>query len=130
VKATSLEDPTKAGTAVITLASRVSISSVIVVPGQSSATITWVSDLDSDSSVLYGVQPSALNLSMSRSLFSRVHALTVNSLSAGVPYYYRVVSKTTGTVSGAWPGLNSPPATLEITGASAHPAPQPPRNTR
>jgi hypothetical protein len=130
VRATSLEDPTKAGAAVVTLASRVSLSSVVVVPGQASATITWVSDLVSDSSVLYGSQASALNQSVASRFHSRVHALTLDRLSSGVPYYFRVVSKTTGTVSGTWPDLSSPPAKFEMTGPPRMISPPPPRSTR
>jgi hypothetical protein len=91
------------------------ISTVAVSSSLNAATITWTSDVQSNSRVDYGTSPSTLNLSVTSPTLVTAHSLALTGLTAGTTYYYRVTSNdfagsTTSPVSGNSPASFITPA--------------------
>ena len=69
------------------------ISDVIAnMSGSSIAIITWTTDEFADSTVLYGTQPGVYSQTVSDPLYYKEHVVTLNSLTPGTTYYYKVRS--------------------------------------
>jgi len=60
--------------------------------GYNNATITWTTDLSSDSLVIYGLSLSNLNLSNSNAALVTSHTISLSSLFANTTYFYNVTS--------------------------------------
>ena len=70
------------------------ISNIVVSGlGQSSATVTWTTDTNSDSQVDYGLTSSYGSSSALNSSLVTSHSIPLSSLSAGTLYHYRVKSR-------------------------------------
>ena len=76
----------------------VSISSVVATPNSNgTATITWTTNVASNSTVSYGTTASNLNLTSSNANQVTNHSVALSGLSTNVPYYFRVSSTDTLT---------------------------------
>jgi phosphodiesterase/alkaline phosphatase D-like protein len=115
VTATSVADPSKSGSAPVTLASSAPpvISSVNAAgTGTGTATVTWVTDRPADSRIDYGTSPDSLTLSATNSTLVTGHSLTLSGLTTGTRYYYRVASADSAGLSATWPPLSGAPASF------------------
>jgi hypothetical protein len=103
-----LDDVQFACTSVIDVTPPV-ISAVTATPGPSgtTATIDWLTDEFSTSSVLYGTSPGSLTLSASSSSMVVTHSLPLASLTPSTTYYFRVTSEDASSNSATEP---QPPA--------------------
>lgn len=70
------------------------ISNVNASPTEANATVTWDTDLSSNSSVEYGVSSGSYLLTASSGTLTTGHSLLLSSLSPNVTYFYRVTSCT------------------------------------
>ncbi|RJQ33237.1 MAG: hypothetical protein C4562_00705, partial [Actinobacteria bacterium] len=68
------------------------VSDVNIDTGVSSATITWKTNIDSDSHILYGTTQ-ALGRETGSSTLGTTHSVTVSNLRPGTKYYYRIKSR-------------------------------------
>jgi phosphodiesterase/alkaline phosphatase D-like protein len=68
------------------------ISAVTATPGTTTAAITWTTDELSSSRVDYGTSSATLNLNASIATLVTSHSITLNGLTQGVTYFYRVTS--------------------------------------
>ncbi len=108
------------------------ISAVNAAPGAdgTSATITWTTDENSDSSVRYGTVSGGLNLSSSTGALVTSHSITLSGLTAGTTYYFTVSSKdaSNNSASSAEASFATPacyPLTLTHTGTGSNPVASP-----
>lgn len=88
------------------------ISSVNAVTAATSATITWSTDEPATSRVDYGTSPTALNVSATGTTPVTSHSLTLNGLSTGATYYFRVSSADASGNSTTSPAPPSQPGTF------------------
>jgi uncharacterized protein (TIGR03437 family) len=75
------------------------ISNVEAAPSNTTATITWTTNIASSSAVNYGTSSSALSLSASNTTMTTSHSVTLTGLAPGTQYYYMVNSSTSTTTS-------------------------------
>lgn len=71
------------------------ISAISATPGSTSATITWTTNENANSVVLFGTSPGNLNLNASGPASVTAHSVTLTGLAMGTPYYFRVSSTDT-----------------------------------
>ena len=88
------------------------ISGVVAVPSQTSATVTWTTDAV-DSLVDFGTSAAALSTRVSNATTTLLHTVTLNNLTAGTTYYYRITSTNAANLSGY-----SPSATTAVSFAT------------
>jgi hypothetical protein len=108
------------------------ITAVTVIPGSTSAIITWTTNLASNSRVDYGITPAALNQIATNAAIVTSHSVAISGLTASSTYYYRVTSVTSAggsaesptgspasfvTTAGSGGGNGNPPSEWDITGA-------------
>ncbi|OGY31152.1 MAG: hypothetical protein A2805_00615 [Candidatus Andersenbacteria bacterium RIFCSPHIGHO2_01_FULL_46_36] len=67
------------------------ISSIAAIASSTKVTVTWVTDENADSTLAYGTT-NALGSTATDSTQTRVHAVTLSSLSSETTYYYRITS--------------------------------------
>jgi hypothetical protein len=70
------------------------ISNVNASPTEANATVTWDTDLPSNSSVEYGISSGSYLLTASSGTLTTGHSILLSSLSPNVTYFYRVTSCT------------------------------------
>ena len=68
------------------------ISAISASPGSTTAAITWTTNENSTSVVLFGTSPGNLNLSASDPALVTTHSITLTGLAMGTSYYFRVSS--------------------------------------
>jgi hypothetical protein len=91
------------------------ISNVIATPqANGTATITWQTDVLSNSRVDYGTNSSSLNLNSANGSMVTNHSITLTGLSAGVTYYFRVTSADASLSSTTEPTSPTPPLSITI----------------
>jgi hypothetical protein len=86
-----------------------------------SATITWTTDEASDSKVLYGTSPAALNQTATSGGNVTSHSVTLSGLSGGTTYSFRVQSADGSGNTTTSPATSSAPASF-TTPVTAFPA--------
>jgi hypothetical protein len=92
------------------------ISSVVAVPGSTTAAITWSTDKSASSRVDYGTDPTVLIFNATDPTQVTSHSVTLNGLTTGSTYYYRVTSTDASNDSSTFPSSGTPPASfLEST---------------
>ncbi|MGE5644760.1 MAG: DUF4082 domain-containing protein, partial [Acidobacteriota bacterium] len=105
------------------------ISAVSVTPTLTSATITWTTNVAATSRVDYGTSTS-LGTTASDAALVTSHSVTLNGLTAGTTYYFRVTSVDGSGASATSPAAPGAPATFAagsqvppvISGVAAAPA--------
>jgi hypothetical protein len=98
------------------------ITNINAVPNiDGTATISWNTDEEADSKVLYGTTPETLTLTgtstFATSKYVTDHSVNLNGLTAGSTYYYRVVSADANANSSTSPLLASAPLTFTMPGS-------------
>ncbi len=94
------------------------ISSVSATPSANSATITWITNEVSDSTVTYGTTPTSLTQTASNATALTSHSIVINGLSANTTYYYRVTSTDASSNSATSPAPPATPSALTTTALS------------
>ncbi len=90
------------------------ISALKAEPGtDGSATISWTTDVPSDSRVEYGTSESSLNKSVSDPASTNSHSLKLTGLQAGSTYYYRVSSTDADNNTASSPPSGQAPASIQ-----------------
>ncbi len=123
VRATSVADPTKYGTATVTIGGGDTvppvISAVSAAPGNGSAVITWTTNEPATTRVNYGTSSSSLSSVVNDTKLVTAHSITLTGLNPGVTYYYRVTSIDAAGNAAQWPGPASQPASFTVSSGSA-----------
>ena len=90
------------------------ITAVNAAPGANgtSATITWTTNEPSSSRVDYGTSAASLNLTTNDAALVTSHSVTLNTLTPGTAYFFRVRSTDAATNEATSPVTANPPATL------------------
>ena len=90
------------------------ISNIVATPAPDglSAVVTWQTDEPADSRVDFGVSPVSLVLTQTDNAQVTSHSVTLNGLTPGVTYYFRVASSDNSNNSATEP---APPSTLDFT---------------
>jgi phosphodiesterase/alkaline phosphatase D-like protein len=88
------------------------ISAVAAAVTPTTATITWTTDVASNSRVDYGTSPTALTLNATNASLVTAHSISLTALTTGTQYYYRVTSTDAFGNSSTSPVSTSPPATF------------------
>jgi hypothetical protein len=83
------------------------INTVVATPGSTTAMISWKTDTEGTSQVEYGRTPGYGTFSPLDSTLVTNHLVTLNGLSAGVKYYFRVLSAAGGTQYSSSCGVSS-----------------------
>ena len=92
------------------------ISAVNATPGNSSALVTWTTDVPSDSKVVYGASPGVLDQSASHATLTTAHSVALGGLSPTTIYYYRVISAKADNNSATFPDPPAPELTFTTSG--------------
>jgi len=87
------------------------ISDIQVTPAETSATVTWITDLPTDSSVAHGLTTGYELGSVSDPAYVTSHSITLAGLDASTMYHYQVTSVDPSSNS-----INSPDMTFTTTG--------------
>ncbi len=91
------------------------ISNVISLPlTDGSAQITWTTDKYSHSEIDYGTDPASLGLSISSPALVTSHALSLNGLTIGATYYFRVTSTDFSNNSTTYPPTGNNPLSFAV----------------
>lgn len=88
------------------------ISGVAAAVTASTATITWTTNVATNSRVDYGTAAASLTLNSSDTTMSTSHSVTLTGLTQGVTYYYRVTSVDASGNSATSPVAANAPATF------------------
>src|SRR5262249_41618373 len=91
------------------------ISSVAAAPGSTSATITWTTNVASNSRVDYGTSAGSLTSNQSDATLVTTHSLTLSSLTPGTTYFYRVTSADASGNTATSPASPNAPASFPTT---------------
>jgi hypothetical protein len=83
------------------------ITNVVATPLTTSATITWTTNEASDSVVNYGTSASSLTQTATVSTMVTAHSVTLNSLTAGRTYFYRVTSRNAAGLTASSPATSA-----------------------
>jgi hypothetical protein len=91
------------------------ISNVIATPhANGTATITWQTNVLSNSRVDYGTNSSSLNLNSANGSMVTNHSITLSGLSAGTTYYFRVTSEDPSLNSTTYPTSSTSPLSISM----------------
>ncbi len=91
------------------------ISSVVASASTAgNATVTWTTDELSDSSVAYGTAANALNTTESDPALVTSHSVTLQGLTPGTTYFYRVTSTDRAANSATSPASPAAPASFTV----------------
>ncbi len=88
------------------------ISGLTVNPVGGSAAVTWTTSEAADARVDYGTAPDALTLTASAPGLASTHTITLNGLTSGTTYYYRVRSADGAGNATTSPNPPGPPASF------------------
>ena len=77
-----------------------------------SATITWTTNEPSSSRVDYGTSAASLNLTTNDAALVTSHSVTLNTLTPGTTYFFRVRSTDAATNEATSPVAANPPASF------------------
>jgi phosphodiesterase/alkaline phosphatase D-like protein len=88
------------------------ITAVVATPGTNgaTATITWTTDVASDSRVDYGTVAGSLTTQVSNATLVTAHSIGLTGLNAGTTYYFRVRSANAQGNPASSPAQTDPPA--------------------
>ena len=78
----------------------------------STATITWTTNVASNSRVDYGLAADSLTLNATSTTMVTSHSITLSGLTAGTTYYFRVTSVDASSNSATAPAIANSPATF------------------
>ena len=85
------------------------ISTVTAIPGSSSAQVSWTTNVPATTVVNYGTSPSSLTSLVSDGTLVTAHTATLNGLTSGTTYYYRVTSADASNNSATFPATGNAP---------------------
>lgn len=91
------------------------ISAVTATPGNTTATVVWTTNEGSNSRIDYGTTAASLSSTATDASFVTSHSLNLTGLTAGVTYYYRVISVDSAGNSTTFPAVASAPSTFTTT---------------
>ncbi|MCI0671546.1 MAG: fibronectin type III domain-containing protein [Myxococcaceae bacterium] len=97
------------------------LSTPMVTAGERMAQVRWTSNRLSDSQVVYGTSPQTLTLSVSNAAPTTAHGLTLEALTPGTTYFYRVLSKDVAGTRAVSPAAPSPPWSFTVPGPGTAP---------